>query len=146
MTHLTSAQNTNTPPHSRGGVFVSRFTFHVSRFVLHTLLNRRVYKVAPFGPATVVVADLGVAKQVGEYEPGVGRALADAAIGNHVLVGGYALATIDFAQLVRALEGAVLAHSGCPGDVLRAGDVAAALRSLLWVVSHVDHLARVLGV
>ena len=41
--------------------------------------------VAPLGPGAVVVADVVVAEQVVEHEPGVARALADTAVGYDVV-------------------------------------------------------------
>src|SRR5688500_15950331 len=82
-----------------------------------TLFDRHVHQVAPLGPGAVVVANPGVAEQVLEHEPGVRRALTDAAVGNHVFVGGDALTFVDAAQLFRALEGAVFADRGGPRDV-----------------------------
>src|SRR4051794_16420893 len=90
-------------------------------------LDWRADEGAPLGPGTVVVADIGVAEELGQHEPGVRAALADAAIGDDGLVGGDPLAAIDLAQLVGALEGAVRIGGRGPGDVLRRRDVAGAL-------------------
>ena len=40
-------------------------------------------EIAPFGPGTVVVADLVEAEEILQNEPGVGAALADAAVGDN---------------------------------------------------------------
>ena len=48
-------------------------------------LDRHADRVAPLGPAAVVVAHARVAEQVGEHEPGVAAALADAAVGDDVV-------------------------------------------------------------
>src|SRR6266446_2253408 len=45
--------------------------------------HRHVDHASPFGPGSVVVSDLVVAEQVFEDEPGVRRALTDAAIGDY---------------------------------------------------------------
>src|SRR5919112_6653754 len=48
-------------------------------------LDRDPDQAAPLGPGAVVVADPGVAEQLMQHEPGVGAALADPAVGDHVL-------------------------------------------------------------
>src|SRR6476646_2257595 len=107
-------------------------------------LDWRADEGAPLGPRAVVVADIGVAEELRQHEPGVRAALADAAVGDDRLVRGDPPAAVDLAQLVGALEGAVRVGGGGPGDVLRGRDVASALRALLRVVRHVDDLAAVL--
>src|SRR5215213_6568308 len=104
-------------------------------------------EVPPLGPAPIIVADLLVAQQVGQDEPGVAAALTDAAIDDHVVLPLQpGLRFVDGAQLLGGLEGAVLGVDGPrPGDVRRARDVAAAQGSLVRVVRHVEPLARVLG-
>src|SRR5262245_8040015 len=73
------------------------------------LLDRQAHRGAPFGPRTVVVADLRVAEQVGEHEPGVARALADPAVRDHVVLRLETdLAFVDRLEVGRALERAVL--------------------------------------
>src|SRR5262245_43341585 len=42
--------------------------------------DRRADQVAPFGPGAVIILDVLEAEQVLEHEPGVARALADAAV------------------------------------------------------------------
>ena len=49
---------------------------------LDVLLDRHVHHVAPLGPRAVVVLHVVVAEQLVQHEPGVGRALADAAVGD----------------------------------------------------------------
>src|SRR3972149_12209604 len=93
-------------------------------------LDRLADHAAPLRPGAVVVADLRVAEQVLQDEPGVRRALADAAIGDGRLVLGDAGAPVEFGQLVGGLERAIIVHSLGPGDVHGAGDVAAALGRL----------------
>ncbi len=43
------------------------------------------YYGAVLGPGAVVVADLGVAEKLGQHEPGVSGALADAAVGDDLV-------------------------------------------------------------
>src|SRR5215211_3937020 len=112
---------------------------------LSSLGDRHADHAAPLRPGAIVVAHVGVAEQLTQYEPGVARALADAAIGDHVLVRSNALAAVDLSELLRTLEGAILIGRGRPGNALRAQHVAAPLRTLLRVTGHVQHLARVLG-
>ena len=52
----------------------------------HRLLDRHADEAAPLRPGAVVVADVGEAEQLVEHEPGVAGALADAAVGDDVLV------------------------------------------------------------
>src|SRR3990172_9519366 len=93
-------------------------------------LDRLADHAAPLRPGAVVVADLRVAEQVLQDEPGVRGALADAAVGDGGLVLHDAGAPVKLGQLPGGLEGAVLVHGLGPGDVRGAGDVAAALRRL----------------
>src|SRR3990172_2133494 len=93
-------------------------------------LDRLADHAAPLRPGAVVVADLRVAEQVLQDEPGVRGALADAAVGDGRLVLRHAGPSVELGQLVRGLEGAVLVHRVRPGDVRGAGDVAAALGRL----------------
>src|SRR3712207_1764693 len=56
--------------------------------------------VTPLRPGAVVVADVAVAEQVVEHEPGVARALPDAAVGDHLLAPREAgLALVDRPEL-----------------------------------------------
>src|SRR4029453_13229543 len=98
------------------------------------------------GPATVVVANSWVTQQIGEHEPRMRGALTYTAVGHYVLVGRDILTAVDSLKLLLRLERAILLYRCGPGDVLRAGDVAAALRPLLRIVHHVQQLARVLRV
>src|SRR5438045_4053393 len=91
-------------------------------------------EAAPLGPGAVVVAYTWVAEQLGQHEPGVGRALADAAVGNDIFVGSDVFAFVNLAQLFSGFEGAI-AIGGCgPGNVLRAWDMTTALGALLGIV------------
>ena len=85
-----------------------------------------------------------MAEQVLQDEPGVRAPLADPAVGDRLAPRIDALAAVDRAELVGRLEAAVLRDRGRPGDVLRAGDVAAALRAFLREVLGREQLARVL--
>ncbi len=58
-------------------------------------LNWCADQAAPFGPGAIVVAHIGVAQQVVQGEPGVAAALADAAVGDDLFIGGHALALVD---------------------------------------------------
>src|SRR5437762_12867572 len=107
-------------------------------------LDRHTDEGAPFRPRAVVVPDTLVAEQVLQDEPGVRAPLADPAVGDRLAPRIDALAAVDRAELVGRLEAAVLRDRGRPGDVLRAGDVAAALRAFLREVLGREQLARVL--
>src|SRR5690606_24251232 len=112
---------------------------------LRTGRDRDAHRVAPLGPRAVVVADVPVAEQVRQREPGVAGALADAAVRDHRVVGAHAEALgVDRLELGTGLVGAVLGHRRRPRDVARRGDVAAAQHALLGVVRDGDALARVL--
>src|SRR3954470_20087514 len=76
---------------------------------LDVLLDRHVDQVAPLGPRAVVVLDVVLAEQLVEHEPGVRRALADAAVGDdRVAVGDHALAGVELLELLAGLERPVL--------------------------------------
>src|SRR5439155_22607898 len=92
------------------------------------LLDRRSHEVPPLRPGAVVVADVRVAEQVLQDEPRVGRPLADPAVGDDLLVRRHSLRLVQGLQLLRRFEGPVLVDGLPPRDVLRAGDVPAALR------------------
>ena len=64
------------------------------------LLNRNVDEVAPLGPRAIVVLDVGLAEQLVKYEPRVGGALADPAVGDDRIASQNSLAAIQFAELV----------------------------------------------
>src|SRR5258708_39810630 len=94
-------------------------------------LDRCADEGAPFCPGSVVVADVGVTQQVRQHKPGVGRALADAAVSDDVLVGRDALAAVELLEIRAGLKGSIFVDGLAPGDVLGTGDVAAALRPFL---------------
>src|SRR5262249_34083353 len=94
------------------------------------LLDRRAHQVAPLRPRTVVVLHVLEAEQMLEREPGEARPLADAAVRDHWLIAGNALRRVERAQLVEALERAVLVAVLAPRNALGAGNVAAALARL----------------
>src|SRR6266516_2261758 len=108
-------------------------------------LDRHAHRVAPLDPGAVVVADPLEAEELAQHEPGVAGALADPAVGDHVVTGiEPQLALVQRAQLLDGPEGAVVVGRPLPGDVARPRDVAPADRALLRVVGHVQQLARVL--
>src|SRR5579883_2800494 len=71
-------------------------------------------------------------------------ALADAAVCNHILVGGDAFSAVDSFQFVRALKGTISRDSSSPGHVGCTGDVSTALRALLGQIGRSQQLAAVL--
>src|SRR5947209_14816719 len=111
------------------------------------LFDWRAHQVAPFGPGAIVVLDVWVTKQVFQHEPGMAGTLADAAVGDHGLIrANTVLLLVNRSQLVRGLEGTVgRIRRSRPGDALRPRNMAAALRSLLRIVQHMDQLTLVLG-
>src|SRR5215211_1239171 len=102
-------------------------------------------QAAPLGPGAVVVADVGVAEQLVQDEPGVGAALADPAVGDHVLARLHPLGAVELGQLVvgEELAGGAVDRLG-PGDVDRARDVTRPLGGLLGQVVGGELLAPVL--
>src|SRR5687767_5496029 len=93
-------------------------------------LHRRADEIPPFRPRPVVVLHIWIAEQVLQHEPGVTRALADAAVRDHLLVARDPLALVKPGQLLVALEGAVFVACLRPWDASCAGDMAAALARL----------------
>ena len=95
-------------------------------------IDGRAYDAAVLGPGAVVVTHLVVSQDLGQHEPGMRRALADAAIGDDLSVAGDALAAVYLPQLLHRLEGAVALVDGTgPADIGGARDVPAPLCSLL---------------
>src|SRR6266508_2225702 len=94
------------------------------------VFDRHADDGAVFGPRAVVVLDVLEAQELFQDEPAKRRALANAAVGNHVLIAGDAFAAVELAQLVGSLERAVLVGCLVPRDVRGAWYVAGALGSL----------------
>src|SRR6267143_2833970 len=107
-------------------------------------LDRRPDQASPLGPGPVVIAYVRVSEQVLQDEPRVRRALANPAVGDHLLVRRDAFAAVELLQLVRRLEGPVLADRLSPGDVGGCGDMAASLGALLGQVLGCQQLTAVL--
>src|SRR5271169_7246579 len=84
-------------------------------------------EVAPFGPGAVVVANLVDAEQIFQNKPGVGTALADAAVGDDFVIAGDAFGLVELFEIVIGLEGAVFVGGLCPRDVGGLGNVSGAL-------------------
>src|ERR1700722_6468438 len=91
-------------------------------------LNRGADQVAPFRPGSVVVFHILNSQEIFQDEPAMAGALADAAVGDSWLMEIDAGFRVELAQLIRALKRAVFVGRPGPGDVLRARDVAGALR------------------
>src|SRR4051812_13087508 len=71
--------------------------------VLCAFLHRVAHHVAPFSPGTVVVADVGEAKEIFQHKPRVAAALADAAVSDDVI--GILQAQIALVNLLELLGG-----------------------------------------
>ena len=99
---------------------------------------------AVLGPGAVVVLDVLLAEQLLQHEPGVRRALADAAVGDGVLAPVDAGLGVELLELVVGLEGAVVVGRLAPRDVGRGRDVTGALRLLLREVGRGEQPAGVL--
>src|SRR5205807_8983909 len=100
---------------------------------LSPLLDRYGHHVSPLGPRAVVVLHAVMAEELVQDEPGVGRALADTAVGDDVIAVQHARAAVQVTGLVRRLERAVLPHRLSARDRGSSGDGAPALRSPLLV-------------
>src|SRR5215204_4416589 len=86
---------------------------------------------APLSPAPVVVAHVGVAEEFAQDEPGVGAALADAAVRDRLRIRNDSRTVVNGPQLGNGFERLVMGDSGGPRDVHRAGNVAATLGARL---------------
>src|SRR5438067_3096081 len=101
------------------------------RGILALLLDGCADQTAPLGPRAIVIADGGIAQQIGEYVPGMAATLPDATIGNDLFVRSDALTLIQSLQFFNRLEGTVLTHSHAPRNIGSSGNMSSALRSLL---------------
>src|SRR5215472_11608252 len=92
--------------------------------------DRSVYQIAPFGPTAVVVAHLLEAQQVFEHEPGMGTALADAAVSYGFPFRFHALGAVECDQFIIGLKRAVLIDRLGPWHAHRAGNMPSSLGGL----------------
>src|SRR5690242_20835489 len=72
--------------------------------MVSSLLDRDADERAVLDPAAVVVLDVGLAQQLAQHEPGVARALADAAVGDGRLALVEALLGVQLGELLVGLE------------------------------------------
>src|SRR2546428_5606752 len=89
--------------------------------------DRHADHAPPFRPRAVVVADSLEAEQLVEREPRVAAPLADAAVGDDILVWRDALRLVQRTQLVGALERSVFSHGLSPRHRHGTGNVAGPL-------------------
>src|SRR5690349_23016983 len=94
-------------------------------------LKRGTHQGAVFRPTAVVVLDVLVAQQFLQHEPGVRRALTDAAVRDGLLLAVQAGLRVQLGQVVVRLEGAVLVGRLAPRNIDGAGGVPGALALLL---------------
>src|SRR6185437_14482425 len=87
------------------------------------MFDRCPDQAAPLGPGAIVVLYPGIAKQLGEDEPGVAAPLAEAAIGDDWLLRGNPSLKENRSQLVHLLEGSIFVGGETPGDIPGSGDV-----------------------
>src|SRR5437762_789229 len=100
--------------------------------------------IAPFGPRTIVIANVIESQEVGEHKPSVTRAFANSAIDNCIPVGtDSALIEIDFCQFPGWLKCGVIIGGGLPRHALCSWNVAAAQHAVLRILLHVRDLAPV---
>src|SRR5690349_6616613 len=105
------------------------FEWPAHRSLPSGFFNGRGDEVAVFGPTAIVVLHVVDADEIFHYEPRVAGALADAAIGDGVLLRVHALLlAVNAHQVVGGFERAIGGDRGAPRNAFRAGDVAAALR------------------
>src|SRR3954471_7959881 len=99
-------------------------------------------RISPLGPAAVIVSNILITQQIAKHEPGMARALADAAVRNDIVAGREPLfLLVDGPQLGRRLERPVAVRGSRPRNALCPGDVSAAHGALLRVLRHVQFLA-----
>src|ERR1700728_4487365 len=79
-------------------------------------LDRHADQGAVLGPRAVVVLDVRLAEQLVQHEPGVRRALADAAVGDGVLAEVHARAAVERLQILVRFERAVVVGRLGPRD------------------------------
>src|SRR6185437_652650 len=104
-------------PHRPQGRRIRRWSLAVPQF------DRDADQGAVLGPGTVVVLHVRLVEQLVEDEPGVAGALADPAVGDGVLALIEPGLAVELAQLVVALERAVLVGRLAPRHVERRRDV-----------------------
>src|SRR5712692_10240782 len=108
-------------------------------------LDRHADQAAPLRPGAVIVAHFGVTKQVVKRKPGMTAALTDAAVSHNFFIGSHTFAAIDGTEFIRRFKGAILAYCCGPGDISRAGDMAAALRPFLRQIRGSQQFSAVLS-
>src|SRR5437867_3781422 len=139
-----SRSRTRTNPHSKvnstsTGCDGTRISVRVASPLW--LLDRRSDEVPPLRPGPVVVLHVRVAEEVLQREPRVAGPLADPAVRDDLLVRRHALRLVQLPQVVQGLERAIrIVHRLGPWNVLRAGDVPAALRVLRRVLRRREDL------
>src|SRR5699024_4766551 len=97
------------------------------------------YGVTPLGPRAIVIADLVVAEQMGEHEPGVGAAFPDPAINHDVVFRGETgFGAVEVLEFGTGAEGTVVGGSFGPGHIGSTGNMAPTYGALLGVVGHMQ--------
>src|SRR5258707_10229595 len=86
--------------------------------ILLRFLDRCPYQVAPFCPRTIIITDTWIAEQTRQDEPGMRGTLTNTAVRDDIFIGCNILPTVDLAQFIRRLEGAIGIGSCGPGNVL----------------------------
>src|SRR5207245_6631773 len=74
----------------------------------------------------------------------MGGTLANTTIGDDIFVRCDILATVNLAQLLSRFERAISIRCGRPGNALGGRDVPATLRTLLWVIDHMNQFTGIL--
>jgi len=119
-----------TPPHQPG------LTQDVScRLLLHSNrsveFDRDADDAPPLRPRAVVDADVLVADELVQREPSHRRAMAQAAVGDHLVARSHPDLVEDAPKLIRRPERPVLAEKALVREVTRAGDVASPLGAVV---------------
>src|SRR6266699_3242230 len=102
-----------------------------------------LHQITPFSPRSIVITDTWIAKQTSQHKPGMRRTLTDTTIGYDILFRCDVLAYVDLVQLLSRLERAIRVCCCSPGNALCGRNVSTTLRTLLWVVHHVDQFASI---
>src|SRR4030095_15335507 len=111
---------------------------------LRGFLNGCADFIAPFGPRTIVIADIIEPEQIRKHKPGVAGAFADPAINDRVCAGFYtALIEINFGQLICGFKRGVIICGRFPRHALCARNMTAPQHAFLRILGHVRDLAFV---
>src|SRR5690242_14953918 len=108
------------------------------------LFNRHADAIAPFRPRTIVITDVVQPEQISQHKPSVTGALADPAIHHGVGIWiNAATLNVNFLELRRRFEGAIVLDRRFPRHTLGSWDMTSTQYTLLRILRHVRDLALV---